>query len=70
MYSVVLTLCINCCVWNVSVNVSKTNIIIFSKGIARKYPQFSLGGIQVDGYMYLWATLNYTGRYTEAQKEN
>ena len=62
-----------CCMWNLSVNVSKTKVVIFSRGKVRKYPKFSLGGNNievVDDYMYLGVKMHYNGRYATALKEN
>ena len=37
-----------CSLWNLTVNISKTNIVIFSRGKERRYPNFLFGcGIQL-----------------------
>ena len=58
-----------CNSWALTVNVSKTNIIIFSRGKVRKYPKFYLGQYEikvVDDYVYLGVTFNYDGSFKKA----
>ena len=46
-----------CSLWNLTVNTSKTKIIIFSRGKVRRYPDFVFGTEKldvVDEYMCIW----------------
>ena len=58
-----------CDSWALTVNISKTNVIIFSRGKVRKYPKFYLGKNEikvVDDYVYLGVTFNYDGSFKKA----
>jgi predicted DNA-binding protein YlxM (UPF0122 family) len=58
-----------CNEWHLQVNTKKTNVVIFSKGKVRKYPDFKLGDSLinvVDDYTYLGTTFNYNGRFCKA----
>lgn len=58
-----------CDLWYLSVNVSKTKVVIFSKGKLRKTPTFSFGSqsIQVvDDYTYLGIIFNYNNKFNKA----
>ncbi len=58
-----------CNTWDLEVNISKTKIVIFSKGRVRKHPQWNFGShiIEVkDDYIYLGTTFNYNGKYKKA----
>ena len=58
-----------CDKWSLKVNVSKTKIVIFSRGKVRKYPTFKLGSSiidVVDDYVYLGVTFNYNGSFRKA----
>jgi hypothetical protein len=51
------------------VNVSKTNVVVFSKGKVRKLPSFTFGQLIVDvkySYTYLGVTVNYNGKFRTA----
>ena len=55
-----------CQKWSLSVNVTKTKIVIFSRGKVRKYPRFTLGCNEIevkDDYVYLGVTFNYNGSF-------
>ena len=55
-----------CSLWNLTVNTSKTNIVIFSRGKVRRYPDFVFGTEKldvVDEYVYLGVKFNYNGSY-------
>ena len=58
-----------CSLWKLTVNTSKTKIVIFSKGKVRKYPKFKFGDEYldvVDDYVYLGTTINYNGKFNKA----
>ena len=58
-----------CSLWKLTVNTSKTKIVIFSKGKIRKYPKFKFGDEYldvVDDYVYLGTTINYNGKFNKA----
>lgn len=58
-----------CDLWHLSVNVSKTKVVIFSKGKIRKTPTFIFGSqnIQVvDDYTYLGIIFNYNNKFNKA----
>ena len=51
-----------CQMWQLTVNTTKTKIVIFSRGKVRNHPQFLFGGNAldvVDEYTYLGVTINY-----------
>ena len=55
-----------CSQWNLTVNNSKTKIVIFSRGKVRRYPDFVFGSNKldvVDEYVYLGVKFNYNGKY-------
>ena len=55
-----------CSLWNLTVNTSKTKIVIFSRGKVRRYPDFVFGTEKldvVDEYVYLGVKFNYNGNY-------
>ena len=61
-----------CNLWYLTVNTSKTKIVIFSRGKVRSYPHFMFGNSEievVDDYVYLGTTLNYNGSYNKAIKK-
>ena len=54
-----------CSQWNLTVNTSKTKIVIFSRGKVRRYPDFVFGSDKldvVDEYVYLGVKFNYNGK--------
>ena len=58
-----------CSKWDLKVNILKTNIIIFSRGRVKKYPEFKIGNdtvTVVDDYIYLGVTFNYNGLFIKA----
>ena len=58
-----------CKKWALKINVSKTKIVIFSRGKVRKYPKFTLGADEVevaDDYVYLGVTFNHYGSFRKA----
>ena len=55
-----------CSQWNLTVNTSKTKIVIFSRGKVRRYPDFLFGSDKldvVDEYVYQGVKFNYNGKY-------
>lgn len=55
--------------WDLTVNVSKTKVVIFSKGKVKSYPEFKFGVdtvAVVDDYVYLGVTFNYNGLWHKA----
>ena len=55
-----------------SINICKTKIVIFSKGKVRKIPTFHLGSSKVEvvyEYTYLGICFNYNARFTKAEKK-
>ena len=58
-----------CKLWSLTVNISKTKIVIFSKGKVRKYPKFYLDQNEIEvseEYVYLGVTFTYNGTFTRA----
>ena len=54
--------------WKLEVNVSKTKIVVHSRGKVRKKPTFYFGGSpieMVDDYCYLGITMNYNSRFDQ-----
>ena len=61
-----------CQTWYLEVNISKTKVVIFSRGKVRKYPVFKYGADNlevVDDYIYLGTTINYNGSFKKAQNK-
>ena len=53
-------------------NISKTKVVIFSKGKVRRFPKFYLSEEEVDvayDYVYLGVTFNYNGTFTKAMEK-
>lgn len=62
-------ICDYCKLWDLTVNKSKTKVVIFSKGKIRNKPKFTYDQEEleiVDGYVYLGASFNYNGQYRKA----
>ena len=60
-----------CCDWKLKVNVSKTKIVIFSRGKVRKRPLFTYNGIPieiVDEFIFLGTLFNFNGKFNKARK--
>ena len=58
-----------CDEWNLNVNITKTKIVIFSRGKVRIHPVFKFGEEivdVVDDYIYLGVTFNYNGSFKKA----
>ena len=61
-----------CKTWDLTVNTSKTKIVIFSKRKILDYPAFLFGHdiIEVvEDYVYLGVTFNYNGKYDKAMNK-
>ena len=58
-----------CVHWDLKVNISKTNVVIFSRGKVKKYPIFKIGENIVEvkpEYVYLGVTFSYNGSFQKA----
>ena len=58
-----------CVKWDLKVNISKTNVVIFSRGKVKKFPVFKIGGEVVEvkeDYVYLGVTFSCDGKFTKA----
>ena len=58
-----------CETWKIQINVSKTKVVIFSRGKVRNVPNFRYGEEEieiVDDYVYLDITFNYNGKMDKA----
>ena len=58
-----------CSTWKLTVNTSKTKVVIFSKGKTRNVPGFTFGPDSlevVDDYTYLGVTFDYNGKFKKA----
>ena len=58
-----------CNTWNLSVNTSKTKVMIFSRGKLRSKPSFSFGNDNIeicDEYTYLGVVFNFNGNFKKA----
>jgi len=61
-----------CKIWKLEVNISKTKVVIFSRGKVKKNQTWNLGGQvihTVDDYIYLGTTFNYNGRFVKAMQK-
>jgi hypothetical protein len=61
-----------CQYWNLTVNTSKTKIVIFSRGKIRKIPMLKIGNDVVDvifDYAYLGIVFNYNGKFKKAKSK-
>ena len=55
--------------WNLTVNTSKTEIVIFSRGKVKKFPKCNFGEKEIevtDDYVYLGCTFNYNNKFNKA----
>ena len=58
-----------CQKWDLTINITKTKIVIFSRGKVRNYPCFKMGNDEIevnDEYVYLGVTFNYNGSFRKA----
>ena len=61
-----------CTLWKLTVNTSKTKVVIFSRGKVRRKPIFKFGDDPLeicDDYIYLGTQFNYNGSFVKAQKK-
>ena len=61
-----------CDIWKLKLNAAKCKVMIFSRGIVRKYPNFHIGDNVIEvvrDFMYLGIKLNYNNRFNVAQKD-
>ena len=61
-----------CQKWDLKINVSKTKVIIFSRGKIRNLPVFLYDGKRIDvtyDFQYLGIKFNYNGKFKVAQKQ-
>ena len=57
---------------NLTVNTSKTKIIVFSRGKVKRYPIFSYGDDIIEvvsEYVYLGVTMNYNNEFVKAMRK-
>ena len=62
---------IYCEFWGLDINVSKTKVMIFSRGKIRKMPKFNFNEETVDvvwDYKYLGVKFNYNNQFKKAQQ--
>ena len=60
-----------CLEWDLQINVSKTKVVVFSKGKIRNLPTFTYNGQKIDvifDFQYLGIQFNYNGSFKLAQK--
>ena len=58
-----------CKIWSLKINVTKTKIVIVSRGKVKKYHKFTIGNEEVqvcDDYVYLGVTFNFNGSFRKA----
>ena len=61
-----------CVMYNLAVNTSKTKIIIFSRGMVKKYPSFQYGSDSIEvvsEYVYLGIKMAYNNKFAKAMKK-
>ena len=61
-----------CDKWELDINVTKTKVIIFSKGKIKKQHNFTIGNLNIETvyeYCYLGVVINYNGNFTRAITE-
>ena len=59
-----------CDLWDLTVNTSKTKVVIFSRGKVRNKPDFFFRNEKLeitDDYIYLGTTFNYNGKFDKAR---
>lgn len=69
LQSALNVVCDYCQTWHLTVNTSKTKIVILSRGKVRSHPDFLFGKNKLevsDSYIYLGANLNYNGLFNKA----
>lgn len=61
-----------CNQWKMQINQNKSKIVIFSRGLVKKVPKWTLGSHTLEvtqDYIYLGVVYNYNGRFTKAIKK-
>ena len=61
-----------CTRYNLSVNINKTKIVVFSSGKVRNFPMFKYGSSTIEvvsEYVYLGVTMMYSNKYAKAMKK-
>ena len=61
-----------CTRYNLSVNINKTKIVVFSRGKVRNFPMFKYGSSTIEvvsEYVYLGVTMMYSNKYAKAMKK-
>jgi hypothetical protein len=59
-----------CQTWRLSINQTKTKVVIFSRGKVKKQFHFKIGNINIDSeYCYLGIVFNFNGKFTKAIDE-
>ena len=61
-----------CYRWDLTINVSKTKVIIFSRGKVRRLPKFFFNGKEIEtvfDFKYLGIKFNYNGKFNVAQND-
>ena len=60
-----------CTSWKLSINISKTKVMIFSRGYVRKLPEFTFENTKLEivrDYQYLGLVFNYNGKFNKAKQ--
>ena len=60
-----------CTRYNLSVNLNKTKIVVFSRGKVRNFPMFKYGSSTIEvvsEYVYLGVTMMYSNKYAKTIK--
>ena len=61
-----------CTLWKLKINVSKTKVLVFSRGYVRKNPEFTFGNVKLEivrDYQYLGLIFNYNGNFNKAKQK-
>ena len=61
-----------CALYKLTVNTNKTKIIIFSRGMVRRFPTFVYGESEIEvvkDYVYLGVTMNYNNTFLKAMRK-
>ena len=59
-------------IWKLKINVSKTKVLIFSRGNVRNRPEFTFGNVELEivrDYQYLGLIFNYNGKFIKAKEK-
>ena len=61
-----------CTLWKLKINVSKTKVLIFSRGNVRNRPEFTFGNVELEivrDHQYLGLIFNYNGKFIKAKEK-